>query len=183
MKKTLLTAMACVMALGLNASTASALAIGDADPNYLGFVDPGSPASADDEVHYIDFLLGVPLSTTVVEDPPGPPPTTWSYTRSDNPCPACPEPTTDFADSNNQPSDSVDVTGWSYLLAKYGNESHIWYVGDLDGFVDVPLDGPGGGQSHYSLYNPGESVPDGGATAGLLGLAMLGLGYLRRRIS
>jgi hypothetical protein len=190
MKKTLLTAMACILALGLSASTASALAIGDA--NYLGYADPGSPADATSEVHYIDFLLGMALGDTETEDTSPPPGEVRTYVRSNTACVGCPEPTTANDDSGNAPSGSVDVTGWTYLVAKYGNVSHVWYVGDLDGFQDVPLEGFGGfnkqgdpqtnGQSHYSLYNP-ETVPDGGATAGLLGLAMLGLGYLRRRIS
>jgi hypothetical protein len=29
----------------------------------------------------------------------------------------------------------------------------------------------------------GQTVPDGGTTVGLLGLGMLGLGYLRRRLA
>ena len=187
MKKTLLTAMACVLALGLSASTASALAIGDADPNYLGSVDPGAPANPEDEVAYINVLLGMLLSTTFDEDTSPPPGDFRRYTRSDNACVGCPTADDDGAAPKDESGtvDSIDVTGWTYLVAKYGNVSHVWYVGDLSGDVDVPLEtgGKGGGQSHVSLYNPGERVPDGGATAGLLGLAMLGLGYLRRRIS
>lgn len=185
MKKTLLTAMACVLALGLSASTASALAIGDADPNYLGSATPSS-GNAEDEVFYIDYLLGMALSDTdVIDPPPSPPNTLVTFVRSDNPCVGCVEPAEEpnFKDETGD-VDTIDVTGWSYLVAKYGNTSHVWYVGDLSGEVDVPLnDGSqGGGQSHVSLYGQA-SVPDGGATAGLLGLAMLGLGYLRRRIS
>lgn len=189
MKKTLLTALACVLALGLSASTASALAISDADPNYLGWVDPSVPADASGEVQSINDLLAQP-------SPSGP--TTISgvtYLRTANDCPGgCPAAEEAGADQGQGPSASVDVTGWTYLVAKYGTAAHVWYVGDLTGAQDVPLNGFGGfhpktgepqinGQSHYSLYNPTTTtVPDGGATAGLLGLAMLGLGYLRRRI-
>ena len=194
MKKTLLTALACVLALGLSAGTASALAIGDA--NYIGYVDPGTPADADAEVFYINHLLGIAPGGTDLDfnPPPSPPDQLYDYSREDSTldCSGCPAATTVGADSGNAPSGSVDVDGWTYLVAKYGNVSHVWYVVGL-GTVDVPLSGFGGfnkqgdpqtnGQSHYSLYNPGEKVPDGGATAGLLGLAMLGLGYLRRRIS
>jgi hypothetical protein len=35
--------------------------------------------------------------------------------------------------------------------------------------------------SHYAITTSIPTVPDGGATLGLLGLGMLGLGYLRRR--
>ena len=194
MKKTLLTAIACVFALGLTANTASALAIGDA--NYLGYVDPGSPANAEDEVFYINTLLGIAPGGTLldVNPPPSPPNTLYDFSRVDSTldCSLCPAATTAGADSGNDPATSVDVDGWTYLVAKYGDVSHVWYVVGL-GTETLPQSGFGGfhpktgepvqnGLSHYSLYNPGEKVPDGGATAGLLGLAMLGLGYLRRRI-
>lgn len=175
MKKTLLTAMACVLALGLSASTASALAIGDA--NYLGWVDPSTPANAGGEVQSINDLLDRPA-------PSGP--TTISgvtYLRTAN-CPACVDATTTGANQGNAPSATVDVTGWTYVLAKYGTRAEIWYVGNLTGVQPLPLVGSNGNtQSHYSRYNPTTTqVPDGGVTAGLLGLAMLGVGYLRRRI-
>jgi VPDSG-CTERM motif len=34
----------------------------------------------------------------------------------------------------------------------------------------------------FTFLNPGTSVPDGGTTAALLGISMVGLGFLRRRI-
>ena len=177
MKKTLLTAMACVLALGLSASTASALAIGDA--NYLGWVDPSTPANAAGEVQSINDLLARP-------SPSGPTLISGvTYLRSANGCGApCPAATTTGADQGDPVSATVVVTGWTYVLAKYGTRAEIWYVGNLTGTVAVPLTGSNGNaQSHISRYNPTTTqVPDGGVTAGLLGLAMLGVGYLRRRI-
>ena len=88
------------------------------------------------------------------------------------------------ADTGNDPSGSVNVTGWTWLYVESdGGDAHVWYVGDPDGPQTVPLNNVGGqGQSHYALYNPGTvQVPDGGATLGLFGLGMLGLGCLRRR--
>jgi hypothetical protein len=176
MKKILIT-MACVLALGLGAAPASALSIGDT--NYLGSVDPSSPANPPSEAEYINFLISMPAPSSTTDDG-------RDYVRSSNSCATfdgCPAATPVGADTNNDPLASVDVTGWTWLLAKYGTESHVWYVGDLAGLVSVPLNAPGGGQSHYSLFNPTTTVPDGGATAGLLGLAMLGVAYLRRRIA
>jgi hypothetical protein len=177
MKKSLLIAFAAVMALGLSASTASALAIGDA--NYLGYVDPSVPANAAGEVQSINDLLARPA-------PSGP--TTIAgvtYLRSSNTCGGpCPAATTVGADQGDPPAPTVFVTGWTYVLAKYGNTAHIWYVGNLTGNQTIPQTAtPGGGLSHISRYNlTTTQVPDGGVTAGLLGLAMLGVGYLRRRI-
>jgi hypothetical protein len=45
-------------------------------------------------------------------------------------------------------------------------------------------DGAKGAISHVTLYGrrqPGNGVPDGGVTAALLGLGVLGLGFLARR--
>ena len=90
----------------------------------------------------------------------------------------------------------VDVTGFTTLLAKYNQEQGRYFVdvGGLTGLQSAPSnlgdcgEGPGCGLSHISLFNPGSTVPptptpDGGVTVGLLGLSMLGLGYLRRRLA
>ena len=89
---------------------------------------------------------------------------------------------------------SVELgTGYTYLKAKYGDTMVVWYVAGLTGDHTIPLEcgagtafcdviGSGGSLSHWIAYNPGTtSVPDGGTTLSLLGLGMLGLGYLRMR--
>ena len=68
----------------------------------------------------------------------------------------------------------------------------FYYVGDEAGPVtfDSPYFPDAEGQqyprqfglSHYMFTGPGVSVPDGGMTAALLGLALFGLGVVRRRI-
>ena len=77
---------------------------------------------------------------------------------------------------------------YAYILAKYGQAgrwgSHIWYIGALDGSHSVPSNIGGNDLSHYSLYNADQfDVPDGGTTAALLGLSMVGLGMIRRRFN
>jgi hypothetical protein len=189
MKKTLI-ALTCGLALALSASTAQALTIGDADPRYLGEIDPAVPSDPGNEVDYINKLISMApntIETTSVVSPPG----ADTFDRSDNTCgnplelDSCPQATLVGADTGNDPTltGSVDVTGYTWLYVKYGGDAHVWYVGDLSGVQPVPLNNTGGqGQSHYALYNPTTvQVPDGGATLGLLGLGMLGLGYLRRR--
>jgi hypothetical protein len=189
MKKTLLT-IALGLAMALTAANAQAITLAIDDALYVGSVDPGSPASLTDEAAYINFLLGMAAPSTDTDDPAGPPPTVYTYTRSDNTCASlggCVAATAVGATQNPFPGSDItnlNLSGWTYLLAKYGNTSYVWYV---SGQTDVTLANPLGGEetnglSHYSLFNPGTvTTPDGGATAGLLGLAMLGLGYLRRR--
>ncbi len=79
-------------------------------------------------------------------------------------------------------------------LRKYGSEGiRVWYIGNLAATDTVTLPSKfspnvnGGGLSHYTLYNAPErdtrDVPDGGTTAALLGLSMVGLGLIRRHIN
>lgn len=101
-------------------------------------------------------------------------------------------------------------TTFAYLIARYDGKtggSQVWYLGNAPagttGFVipryatpDPDFTGNGGALgdpglqnlldtgtqykiSDYTLFNP-TTVPDGGTTAVLLGLAVLGLGFLRR---
>ncbi|HVK59465.1 MAG TPA: VPDSG-CTERM sorting domain-containing protein, partial [Candidatus Kapabacteria bacterium] len=76
--------------------------------------------------------------------------------------------------------------GYLYALAKYGGgqdrgPSVIYYLGGVA--LDIPNQAPTGqwGLSHVTLFNPGNNVPDGGTTAVLLGLGMLGLSMFRRK--
>jgi hypothetical protein len=52
--------------------------------------------------------------------------------------------------------------------------------------VDIPST-DGNGLSHWTLFNPGtpsdQKVPEGGATAVLLGGGLVGLALLRRRMA
>jgi hypothetical protein len=92
-----------------------------------------------------------------------------------------------------------------YLIVKDGNHDPAWYlfriavggVGNWDGQDDITLSGfwPGGGSiSHLEIRGglgteqfcttPGgcETVPDGGSATILLGMGLLGLAALRRRM-
>ena len=179
MKKTLIT-LTCGLMLAFGASDAFALAIGDA--NYIGKVIDGIPPG-ENEDEYVNSLLQVATNTL---DPTCNLATTEQCDRTGSFLNVA-----GFVQANgdtevktdNPASGSVDVTGYQYLLAKYGagatgdQFSAVWYVGNLSGVQTVPFQA----LSHYTLFNPGTTVPDGGATLGLLGLGMLGLGYLRRR--
>lgn len=78
------------------------------------------------------------------------------------------------------------VADGKYLVAKDGNP-HGHYIFDLSGWNGTdPIVVSGlwpnqGNLSHASIWGGKKQVPDGGATAALLGLGMLGLGFLARR--
>lgn len=75
----------------------------------------------------------------------------------------------------------IDVTGWSYLVLKFGPLNQHFYVGDDTGEQSFTTRF---GLSNYVFFNPlGEppaSVPDAGNTVLLTGLAFLALAAFRR---
>ena len=109
---------------------------------------------------------------------------------------------TTFSNSATDPEDAlIDYIGGSsvgptaWLLVKDGNSNPAAYLFNLttlgwNGTDDLELTDfwAGAGQlgrgaiSHVTLYGPKVSVPDGGATAALLGLGILGLvSFARKR--
>lgn len=86
--------------------------------------------------------------------------------------------------------DSVSVTGYEYLIVKYGGangSSLVFNVSGLTGDVGLPTaDSTGGNANKYLLFNAAAgqtNVPDGGATVALLGTGLIALGALRRKVS
>lgn len=192
MKKISTFAIGCVLALGLVAPSASAVTLTTSSAEYLGLIDPALPASIAAEAGYINTLLAQPLDSG---------PTSiggQEYTRSNNDCPDCPTAVATGAfkvealkvngvDNVNQIHLGIDVTGWTYLLAKYDGPNYgsvVFYVGGLSGPIDLleflpENERPNYQISHYTLFN---NVPDGGMTLMLLGGALIGLEGLRRRL-
>jgi hypothetical protein len=91
---------------------------------------------------------------------------------------------------------TLNVTGFDYLFFHWGGQGGGWaqafYIGGSTGSFtfDNSAIGTGrgpsvGGLSFYSFYDdpPTNDVPDGGTTALLLGLAVSGLGLIRRKLS
>lgn len=175
---------ACAISLALSID-AIAVPISTTSDQYVGSISPNVPANEAAEVSYINALIAlapgasgnfsgqtlVRSSETFVGGLP-----TAVVTGS-------------FKDETN-PSTTIDITGFEYLLGKYGGQGNsgggawVFFVGDLTGEVTIPGNfGTGGpGLSHYTLYNANRtSVPDGGATVMLLGMALGGAGALRRR--
>jgi hypothetical protein len=85
----------------------------------------------------------------------------------------------------------LTVSGYEYVLAKYDGKNAgyvLFYVGG--GTINLPefsysIWGDNAEQfqiSHWTGFNPA-SVPDAGSGLALLGMAMAGIGLLRRKVS
>jgi hypothetical protein len=163
------------------ASQLSALTIGDA--YYIGRINDGIPPSG--EVNYINNLITLAAGTT--ETTIG----TETYDRIDSTFAGtllAAVPTNAFKDESG--SNSVVVTGYSYILGKYDQDSagsYVWYVGGLSGSQSIPSSINEKDLSHLSLYNVSggsgqHPVPDGGSTVALLGGALMILAGVARRV-
>ena len=175
--KLILTATIAVACLGFP-QLASALTIGDA--RELGFIDPGIPAGDQDRTDYVNALIGLGLGQSTVVTING---QTNTITRSMNDfgtlAPAV------FALNGTGTSIDLGTVGYAYLLAKYDGPnfgSEVWDISGRTGIIKIPATGGGYGLSGWTLFTPGsqQSVPDGGATVALLGVALGGLGAMRR---
>jgi hypothetical protein len=176
--------IACFMGLG---SQANALTISSGE--YLGVVSPdgGSPASEATEITHLVGLTPGTFEADFNGD---------SYDRSSNILcfPTCPAATDVGAvKDDTSPSTTVDVTGFTYLLAKYDASQaggYIWYVADLTGDQTIPSNlgtcgATGCGLSHWTLFNPedGTATPSGTPSVPEpSSLILLGAGLIASRL-
>ena len=147
-------------------------------PGVVGTIDAGSPANPSDEVGYVNNLLniiGANIAATI---------SAHNYVTGG----------TDYSGSVSNgiqtPSGRVNTVpaGNLFVLAKYGDTDVVFYLGGNS--VVLPTDGsslimnpPGNnglGLSHFTTFTSTTNVPDGGATAALLGLGFLGMAALRK---
>ena len=145
------------------------------DTHELGFVEFGIPSGDQDRTNYVNHLIGMALGTQ--DDALG-----QHFTRSNNDF--GPLPTAVFALNGTGTTINLGTGLYTYLFAKYDGPnygSEVWYVGNLSGIITIPLTAGGYGLSGWTLFGPGgQGVPDGGATAMLLGAALGALGMARR---
>ena len=84
------------------------------------------------------------------------------------------------------------AAGYEFVMAKYNGPQGGWVLWFINGSAATlpansaplwmnPADQAGLGLSHYTVFNP-RSVPDGGTTLALLGLALGGIALIRRRL-
>ena len=166
-----ITKLAAALALVGLMSSASALTFADA----VGTVRSGEPAGTSDETGYVNHLLGMAIGTTETFDG-------HAYAKFTS------DTGTVGAGVQNTTGDNTG-TGTGWLLAKYDGPNGGDVLFKIDGAFTIPQDsgtlwendnGKGYGLSHYTVFSS-RSVPDGGATAALLGVGLLGLAAFRRK--
>jgi hypothetical protein len=173
-----------VAAAGLMAITlqVNALSIGDA--NYLGTINDGIPSSPADEASYINLLITLSAGATPIVLPPS---GGELYDRLNSTVIGS-FPTAVVAGSGKDETGGIttgQAVGYQYILGKYdafSAGSLVWYFPNgAPASVTLPEKFNDKGLSHISWYNgTPTTVPDGGITAMLLGLALSGVAMLRR---
>lgn len=173
----------CALMTGF-ATQVSAINLTLDDAYYLGSIKPGHPPGSNED-DWMNILIGLSVGGATNASSG-----TQTITRSTNDFGVLPE-----LDSVTKRDDNGANPTWTigadslYLLGKYGNSipggqaSFVWYIGDLPIGSEVTL--PTAGLSH-STIGSGERtvrVPDGGSTLALIGLAVTGLGLMRRKLA
>ena len=167
-----LTKLAAAFALVGIISSARALTFADA----VGTVRSGEPAGTSDETGYVNHLLSLAMGATDVFDGH-----TYAKFTAD----------TGTVGAGVQNTTDNSGTGIGWLLAKYDGPNGGDVLFKIDGDFTIPKDsgtlwendnGKGYGLSHFTYFrSESQHVPDGGATAALLGIGMLGLVAFRRK--
>jgi hypothetical protein len=156
------------------------LAVGD--QHALGTVVHGIPEGDQDIPQYVNAMINLMPghSTHVIIGPHD-----NLVSRSMNDFGALPGPAT-LALRGTGTAIPLGAQGtFDYLFAHYGGPGggtvEVWFVGNLSGVINIPQIGFGHGLSGWALFTAGGvGVPDGGATAMLLGAALGALGVVRR---
>ena len=161
------------------------------DTHVVGTIKPASPADPGDVVNYVNFMISLlPGGSGTFLAPPPPPKNVQIITRSTNVFANLPQADANIVAQGGQNDTTINLGAggvYSYLFAKYDGKndiSQVWYVGNLNGIITIPQNGPlNHGLSGWILFGPGvppPGVPDGGATIMLLGAALAVLGTARR---
>jgi hypothetical protein len=158
-------------------------------PNTIGSVTPGTETSTAANSAYI-YALIFRNNNDTTSSPYDLAGTTYSLNVDTGTTLPFPDPLGTVDTGAVGGDDSVDVTGFEYLIIKYGGakgSALVFNVAGLVGDVTVPDTGVTGGNANkYLLFNSVAGtptrVPDGGATAMLLGVGLFGIGALRRKL-
>lgn len=204
MKKILLSFAAAMLV----SQSANALTIG-AD-ELLGIIVPGVPSNEPNQEIMVNGLLegwdavlgyndGAPTASVLGNNPNDPKSETYTLKFSAStvlPAPGSAPLATSYSGQvvTSNPTFNLGASTYDWVLAKWGKDAAVYYIGNLAAGTEVTLSLGGTGfesqghdLSNYILFN-GTSVgvtevPDGGSTAALLGSVLFGIGFLRRRFS
>jgi hypothetical protein len=192
-------------ALALAALPSSAYAVTIGADELLGTVEPGVPRTEQQRMVMVNGLVegwdgvlgyndGAPTGTVMGDNPNdvGPEVTTLKFSAT-TVIPGPPAPlATSFSTTvvtGNLTFILTNTADW--IAAQFGQDVAVFYIGHLAAGTKVTLslggtnwDSEGHGLSGYTLFNEDEgTIPDGGATAMLLGGALIALAVLRHRIA
>jgi VPDSG-CTERM motif len=169
-KLIMLSAAICAVMLACS-QNASALNLTVGNNQYLGQIIPGTDGNAE-RTAYVNNMIGMNLGGAGLF-------MNQAFKRSTNNFGAL--PTAVFALNGTGTNISLGSGLYSYLFARYSGVSHVWYVGNLSGNVQIPSLAGGGLLMGWTLFSAGgQGVPDGGTTVMLLGAALVALGMARR---
>lgn len=220
-----------LIAIGLVAGLAMntyAITIGfdslESPDRLLGTIDPSTPTSLSDEVGMINYLLtqtsdgsgvtdghnnsGVITVANNPDDNGGELYTLWTGISGYGSSVPTAAPLAILGgatkDEANPPDNTFTLLSpYTWLVAKYGNNSEVYYIGDLSAGTPIdlaansvrpiyqhdndPTKYVSNGLSHISLYGSltttRQQVPDGGLTLAMLAMACVGITRLRKRLS
>ncbi len=157
------------------ASSHDAWALSIGDSHELGFLWPGTQQKTNqNKIVYVNHLIGMALGTIDVANGE-------VYSRSNHGFKSL--PTAGQAFSGGGRTIRLGASGlYTYLFASYmGYGTEVWYVGNLNGIITIPLLAAGHHLTGWTLFGPRSvGVPDGGLTVALLGAALAVLALTRR---
>jgi hypothetical protein len=173
--------LAAVLALGMTFS-ANALTLTDA--GVVGTVEPGTEnSSVANEVIWANYLLSLAANQTTSFDA--------NSSGSAENYKTGPTDYNGTLTGGTQISGSTDVSGYTYVLAKYDGQNAgyvLFNVADYGNTIPstsasiwLNEQSEGYNLSHFTGFG-GNGVPDGGATMLLLGAALSALGFANRKL-
>jgi hypothetical protein len=159
-----------ITSVGINVTNNGTSLVADVPQSVLGNQNPST------QFAWLDSLVGEPYNTIAsasLPEPTGDPST--PYIQDDN------------ASENGTYTLSNGLS--YYIVAHYGQSNTAWYIASADGNATYGMPnqasafgGAGRGLSNVRIWEVERtnSVPEGGASVALLGLALGGLGAARR---
>src|SRR5688572_1632724 len=141
--------------------------------SYLGSIQPGTPAGDSQSESYVNQLVSMGLGASITISGN-------TFVRSSNVLSGMPAADLDFKNEGSLNSFNLTGTSYEYIYGKYGvgqdGGTLVWFIDGAKDTFQLPQTAFSGTQlSHTSFFNATTTtVPDGGSTVALLGLALAG---------